>query len=578
VNALLTWRETGAIAWRKGAWRAVDERLLGEGVPGVAALVEARLTSYFAPNSPIARAALRALGAVALHGGGLAVDTILHIGGKAESLEDALEALVDAGILVVSGERQEYGFAQEMVRQAVLNLVRQRSWFYRLHRTLLDAIAEGPDAAADAAFLSTGYEKLGARGKARTWLGRAMEGAIHAGLFDEAATFGDRLAALTEDPEARADVELAAVRALVQGRQFEEAKDRLERLDEGTGVPPSRDHHADVERRILRLQVARGRSEAAEDPALVEAADALGDPALSCKARMALAGVAPEETAMELIDEAVDLAERCRHALAFAARVLRVELIYAATRRDLLPKAERDLRRAIAIARTTKSSWQQIHIEGDLAVLEAELGSVASAIDRLRRLSEQADAEGMRGQRRMLLYNLATFLMREGRSGEAAEVAQQTADLAADAGDPAVRWLALSVRAYALFCTGDLDAALASASEAERLQRERDDRMRALTLIRRAVILEAIGKEDEALEDARAAEQDARRHEERGFFATAVLWQKLYLARRGEATEEEVREALSAVETSETGQCALAQRLLEQAEAWLAGSTAPMLP
>jgi tetratricopeptide (TPR) repeat protein len=579
VNALLAWRETGAIVWRTGAFHAVDERLLGEGLPGVAALLEARLALYFAPNSPLWRSALRVLAAVALHGDGLPIETLLRAFGEDEGLEDALETLADAGILVVaSGDVQEYGFAQEMVRQAALNLVRQKPWFRRLHRALLDAVAEGSGVAADAAFLAAGYEKLGERSQAQVWLARAMESAARAGLFAEAMGFGDRLAALTSDPAARDDVELAILRALVQGRQLEEAKSRLERVKPAPARP--NDHRAaalDLRWRILRLEVARGRSEAAEDATLLADADALGDPALACEARMALAGVTPAEQAMDLIGEAVTLSERCGPALEFSARVLRFELVYAASRRDL-HQAERDLRRAVSIAHATSSIWQEVHIEGDLAVLESELGRTDVAIERLRQLVGQAEALGMTGQRRTMLHNLSACLMRAGRAAEAAEVAQQSADLAFKAGDPTLHAVALSLRAYALFCTGNLEAALTSANQAEELQRERDDRARAQTLLRRAAILEAMGRGDEALEDARAAQAAAEWHEERGFFLSAVLLEKLYLARRGEVAAEELREALAAVEAAGIGQRALTRTLIEQAAAWLASATAPMPP
>jgi hypothetical protein len=115
-------------------------------------------------------------------------------------------------MLTIDGERQEYGFAQEMVRQAVLNMVRQRPWFHRLHRALLDAIAASPGAAADAAFLAAGYEKLGAVEQACVWLRRAMEAAAAAGLSGEAAELGDRLVAKTTDPTARTAAELDIVR------------------------------------------------------------------------------------------------------------------------------------------------------------------------------------------------------------------------------------------------------------------------------------------------------------------------------------------------------------------------------
>src|SRR5262249_54240508 len=158
----------------------------------VAELIEDRLASCFEPASPLWRAARAALAVVALYGGGLPIEVILRaVGVEAEGVKTALPALVHAGILASSGEGDGYGFAQEMVRPAGLTLLRPRPWFFRLHRALLDAIAGGQTAEADAAFLAAGYEKLGVLDEARAWLGRAMEGAIAAGLFAEAVAFGE---------------------------------------------------------------------------------------------------------------------------------------------------------------------------------------------------------------------------------------------------------------------------------------------------------------------------------------------------------------------------------------------------
>src|SRR5262249_47722388 len=155
-------------------------------VPGVADLLEARLGSYFEPESPRARAALRALAAAALYGGGLYADLLLRAVGDDEDTRAALEIPADAGMLPVSRGRRRSGVAQEMVRQAALNLVRRRAWLPRLHRSLLDVIAASPEAEPEAAFLAAGYDKLGALEPARTWLGRAIAGAIGAGQFAEA--------------------------------------------------------------------------------------------------------------------------------------------------------------------------------------------------------------------------------------------------------------------------------------------------------------------------------------------------------------------------------------------------------
>ncbi|XXX78781.1 AAA family ATPase [Sorangium sp. So ce134] len=576
VHALVAWRETGALVHRHGVWDAAEADLARRGVPGVADLVVARLASYLDPASDAGRLALRALAAVALHGGGLGLDVLAEVTGRDDdALEAALLPLVDAGILTAAAGGQrgpEYNFVQEMVRLSVLNLVRPRPWLRRLHRALLDAIARGPAAAADAAFLAAGYERLGAAQEARRWLRRAMEAAVSAGLFAEAVEFGDRVAALSEDEDERAAAEIDVVRALLLGRKLEEAERRLAALDARAAVFPARGAAVALRRRICRLEVARGlREEGYDDPGLLADADAQPDLALRCEARMALAGVAAGERAMQLAGEAVGLAERAGPALAFGARVLRFELNYASDRRDLAV-AEEDLTRALAIAEALGSSWHRLHIEADLAVLDAERGRLAEAIGRLERIAGQAEADGMRGQLRLVLTNLAAFLLRAGRAGEAAETAGRTAELAAEAGDPALRASALSLRADALGRVGDLDGALAAADEAEALQRAHRDRRQALTLLRRAQILALAGRHADALADARAARSVAEARADRDLALGARLWELLHLARRGEVGVAALEEAVAEAAGSGVTLRPLTLGLMEEARAWVAGA------
>ena len=569
VHALVAWREGGAMVWQDGAYRAADEQILRGDVPGVADLLEARLAACLPPGSDSERTLVRVLAAVALAGGGLGVDLALRVAGDADRAEEALEALVGAGILTVAGEQQEYGFAQEMVRQAALNLLRPRPWFHRLHRALLDGMAEGAPEKVDAAFLATGYERLGALAEARLWLGRAMEKAGAAGLFDEAAAFGDRLAAITDDAGARARLAFEAVRMLIRGRKFEEAKQRLDRLPFLAGADPEARAFA-LGQRISRLEVARGlRESGVEDTTLVADADTHGDLRLRCEARLAVAGVILPERAMVLANEAVSLAAGAGPAVELAARVLRSELCYALDPRDL-GLAEQDLRRAVAITSSTGSSWHEVHIEGDLAVLEAEAGRIDSAIERVQRLAARANERGMRGQERLFLQNLAVMLLREGRAREAAETALRTADLAREAGDPVLRATALSLRAAALTEVGELVDALQSADEAYAFQRERGTRTLALTLLRRAEILRSLERFPEALADARAAGAVAGKHHDRSLAICAKLWETLRLAQRGAALREEITRLVEEARAAKLPLHSLPWRLLREAEAWLA--------
>jgi len=569
VHALRAWKDTGALVWRNGAWRAADLRLIQGDVPGVASLVEAQMAAYFQPNGPEWNAAYRAFATIGLYGGGIPVEMVFRLVGEDEAaLERALEVLVDAGIITVGRDGHEYGFGQEMVRQAVLNVIRSKPWFHRLHRKMLDLIAEEPTT-ADAAFLATGYEKLGLRPQARTWLERAMAGAIQTGLFSEAAEFGDRLIGLVERPEERVDVALEVVRALILGRQLDGVKDRLlqvEALERIAACP--RLLAQQVKRRIYRLEAVRWLHESADDATLIIDADELGDAVLSCKARMAVAGVSKGKRAIAIATEAVTIAEGLDPALEYGARILRVDLNYTTNPRDL-ELEERDLQRALVIAKATSSQWKQILVEGDLAVREADLGRVSDAINRFHRLIDQAQALGMREQQRLFSNNLSMCLMRAGRAKEAAVAAGQTAKLAQEAGDPMLQGVGLSQMAYALCVAGHPEKALAHAQEAELLQRERNDRMRVQTLLRLAEIHYALGKMDVAHETALVARKAAQEHSDHGSIAIATLWDVLYRAQQGQTNADQVSEAIADVERSGVAQRALARVIIDRAKAWL---------
>jgi hypothetical protein len=564
VHALAAFRETGALVFREGAFRAADDRVRRGDVPGVADLLEARLGSWFEPGTAAERAALLVLAAVALHGGGIPAEVVVRAAGA--GAEEALEVLAAARVLTVSGPRQEHGFAAEMVRQAALNLAQRRPSFPRVHRALLDAVAAGPGAADDAAFLASGYEALGDRAEACTWLGRALEGALAAGRFTEAAEIGDRLAALADGAEARAAAELAAVAASLRGRSYEDAQRRVDRLAARAAVLPEA---AALRLRVHRLEAARGLNQPATDPTLAADADALGDLAIRCEARVALAGAAPPEEALARAGEAVALGAEAGPARELAARVLRMEVNYASGRCDLA-LAEADLERATALAEVAASAWQRIHLEGDLAAIEAERGRVGPAVERLRRLLAEADARGMRGERLRFSQNLAALLLRQDRAPEAAEAALHAADLAQRAGDPALRASALSLRADALCRCGRLAEALESAGAADGLQRARGDWMLALTLLRRAEILEQLGRAAEAAADARAALPLAEAHGERGLVAAATLWDVLDRARRGEAGADALSRALADAQAAGAGLRALTRGLVERASVALA--------
>ncbi|MFO0586117.1 MAG: protein kinase [Polyangiaceae bacterium] len=594
VHALFAWRDTGAVALRDGAWHAVDPEALTGGVPGVADLVEARVSSAFKGDSSAIRVAMRALAAVALYGG-VTLETLLATCGDPDAVEEALETLVEMGMLVARGPRLEHAFAQEMVRQAVRNLARDKPWFSRLHRALLDVLSRGPEAQVDAAFLAAGYDELGEIDKARAWLRKAMDRAFAAGLLAEAVTMGDRRAALASTPEDRAEAQLDTVRALLAQRRFEDADVRLRLLQ--TSLAATRQETApsamrgtdardathgastlarlDLRRRVLALQTARGLHVKSDDATLLDAVDATGDLALRCDARMALAAAGDGSRALTLAAEAVALAAGGDPAIEYQARVGRAELIYASDERDL-SLAHRDLTRAAAIAEATGARLHRLQMESDLAAVEAELGDLDAAIDRFARIADDAESLGMRGERRRLVQNRAALLLRAGRAKEAAAAAAEAARLSREAGDPVLCASAWSIRADALRRIGEPREARAAIDQALRIQEERGDRMRALSLLRRAEIARELCDFDAAVRDAREAAALSRGGADRWIAVAADLWETFHRAQLGEIPPADLHRALTEAAAPDVAPRAIVRSLVSRAHAWLRGEPPPI--
>lgn len=565
VQGILAWRATGAIVFRDEHFVPTDERILHEGLPGVAAQVLAKLSRQFGTGELATRFPLRILAIVALHGGGIDADTLAAVLPGA-NLALALQGLIQAGLLQVTPPMCEYDFTQEMVRQAVLNLVRNRRWFVELYRTLLDVVAAKPGADFDAAFLARGYDKLGAIELARNWYQRAMHEATASGLFMEAMNLGDRLAALVPKPQERIRVELSIVRFLIEGRHFKEARGRLERLEESVFLESA------LEWRILRLRVAIGlRETSIQDPTLIADMDEYGNAALQCEARLAIAGHERGPNAIAMVSEALALAGKVSPQLEYAACILRFELRNE-TSPPALDDAIVDLQRALAIANATSSTWQKIHTEGDLAVLEAQLGNTASAIERLKRLVSAAEARGMHGNRVLFLQNLAVLQLREGNARAAAEMAAEVVRLTLAVGDAVLGAIAWSLRADALCRLDELDAALVSIDEAIRIQGQRSDRALAISLLRRAEILDGLQRPEDAMHDADASRQFAEKQGDRRIACTAKLWIVLHRAKDGHATKLDVEETLAELVTVGNTWSGFTKTMIERARVWLDGA------
>lgn len=503
VQPLLVWSETGALVWQDGAWAPRDAGVLTSSAPGVKDLVHARLGSYFEPGSDAERAAHVVLATVALWGSMLSIDrlmtTVEAAGTSPVAGEHALEALVQSGLLVVRGDTQEHDFAQGLVRQAVLEELKQKPWFRRLHRALLDVVAKDDDA-DDAPFLAAGYETLGAKDLAAHWLRRAVEAALGSGAFDAAAELGERLAKTGRDATERARAGLSVVKALLGAGQPDRAEERLSAVD------ASADALVDVERRILAVQVAALHRDAGADadPTLLGDADATGHLALRVDARIALATLARGERGLALADEAVALARTSGPHVHYRALAVRAERLVEFPRG--IAERLRNAERMRDLAHELGSAWAELDAMNYVAVAKIEIGDLGGAIADLEHVSDEAERARFGSLRRESLVNLANAKLRSGAPKEAANTAVIAAAAGRAAGDTRLVVWAESLRADALLQAGDLAGAREAIETAAPLALLRDDYTATLALLRRGEIRcragdSAAGRAD--LDDAR---------------------------------------------------------------------------
>ena len=600
VQPLLVWNETGALEWRDGAWRPVRPDVLAV-APGVRDLVRARLGSYFDPGSEAERTAQHVLACVALFGTGLPIDFLSAAteaaGTGALGVEKALGALVECGLLVVRGDRQEHGFAQRIVQQAVLDDLRQKPWFRRVHRALLDAVAAGADPDADAAFLSVGYEALGARDEAAVWLGRAIERALATGAFEEAAELGERLAKAGRDAAERARGELSVVDALARSGRPAAGGARLAK----SGVEDAGDPATQVRARILRLGLAAHLRDlpADHDPELVRDADASGDVRLGIEARLAAARLRRGVAGLALLDEAIgrlgaeggsrpgsstsmstarlgaaDALGRSGAELRYRALYLRFELLVQ------FPPGERgDHRRAAELARDAArelgSPWAELTAENALALAETNGGDLAHAIALFERLAASAKERRFGTLPRGGVVNRGACYVRSAAAAGAGGGGGRAGAPGGGAGDARLVAQARSIGADALTQLGRLEEARAAIDEAVAIALEGKDYTATLALLRRAEIRAKTGELAPALEDAAMAKAWAEAAGNTDHAVRADLWTAL---RRAEADPEEaarpLRAAVDAAAPLTSKLRAPTLKLLEDARKALAASAA----
>lgn len=551
VQPLLVWSETGMLVWKEKIWAPAQQGLLEAPVPGVGDLIEARLGSFFDPGSDAERAAHQALACVALYGAGLplgyAVAAMAAVGTPEAASEHALEALVEAALLRMEGDRQELRFAQSIVQQALLRDLRSKPWFRRVHRALLDTVAAGGEGDAEAAFLAGGYEALGAQAEAVQWLKKGVARAFATGAFEDAIDLSGRLGKLAKSPSDRLRAELSGVEALLRLGRAADARARLEPVL-STALPGS---EVAVEARILALSIAFSIGDAPEhlDPTLVADADASPSPRLGIEARLSLAMCLRGARGIELLDEAIKrigmLPDDQIGDLHYRLLTTRLEILWESGRADQ-NECRLAARRAADAARTLGSEWAVLDMDLNLAALESDAGKADAAFALLEGIVRRAGERHFPKLRCQALVSLATAKIRVGSTAEAAEVAARGANAAREMGDMELVGKAQSIRAAALFQLGRMDEALPAIEEAIAIKLASKDVNVAIALLRRAEIRAARGEVEQAIADAELAAARAREVANKEQASRAELWKAVFAARNDRpGAADQLRETLA---------------------------------
>ena len=571
VQPLLVWNETGALVWRDAAWRPRDESILRASVPGVRDLLRARLDSFFDPGSDGERAAQHVLACVSLYGSGLPVEQLVAAveaaGTNARSVEQALELLVESGLLIVRGERQDYGFAQEIVRQAALEDVRQKPWFRRIHRSLLEAVGRSEVAAENAAFLAAGHESLGDREEAARWYGKAVEKALTGGEFERAIEIAEKLAHVTKGAE-RARAELHVVDALFRAGRAAEARERIDTIH----LDGAADMGVRLEARVLTLALAATLRHlpSDHDPGLVADADTHGDLALRIETRLAAARLVRGRRGLVLAEEAIALAAESPLELRYRTLAMRHELLAEVDPSDVA-RLQRATELVRAAARELGSPWAELDADNAFACARSNAGDFTTALPLFESISERAKQFKFGTLEREVLVNTATTYLRSGDPARAAAAAQRAADTARAAGDVVMLAGALSVCADGLLRLGELARARECVDEALEITLPGRDYRTTLALLRRVEICERSGDVDQAASDAALARVVATENGNADHAARAALWLAVHASRTSaHDAPERLREAVEIASRAEASLRPPTKRLVEEARRLLA--------
>lgn len=529
VQPLLSWGETGALAWREQRWRPVDDAVLEKPVPGVLDLVTARLDSFFERGSPTRHAAEVLLALVSLAASGLSTEHVMSAARRLEistsSAEAVLEVLTEAGLLNPLDERREHACRLGMVREAVVAQAAQKPWFARVRRVLLETLEVNADPAIDGIFLADGFAALGEKERAAHWLRVTVRRLLRVGAYATALPLTGRLTELATTRGARLEARLWAAEALHGGGQHQEAEEWLV----ATVPLAAGDLEGAVRLRLLRIEVEVeiGGHERALTRGIIGLADRTGRPTLGVQARLTVADLLRGQVGIDLLARAEERLGRVPEsevaALAYRLYALRTVLLYEVRR----PAEEwrRAALQAREAAEAAGSVFARLTSAGDQAVIDIDAGHPDTALGLLDDIIAEARQHHLRTVERTAMSNRVGCLFRLGRLEDTVAAAQGAATAFREAGSWRHEATVLSMKAGALLKLERLPAALDAINDSLSLKRRGRDVRIAFTLLRRAEIRRRLGDVDGARSDAEEALRCARGegNEEDARQAEAVL-------------------------------------------------------
>lgn len=370
--------------------------------------------------------ARQVLAAAAVLGGSQLPELLGRVSGRAdEELVDAVETLVDAGLLVVD-DHGAYAVAHDKIRRVVLEQtshVRRRL----LHRRAADALIRST-APVPAATLAHHLEAGGLESDAA--VAHAAAGRRAAGLYanEEAIDHLDLALALGHGEPAQLLLELGDL--AVRTGDYSNAAQRFVRAS-SHGAP-----EAVVEHRLGALALRRGRDgEAAEH--LLLALAAAPPPAQRVDVLAELAQVCLQRGDLDVADahaqDAVAIAEGPAGTSGAAARAHNAAGLVARRRGDL-SGAHRHLRSSLELAVGIE---QRAAALNNLALVLAEEGALDEAVVIARDALDAGRVVADRHREAALLNNLADLLHADGRTDEALRLQTEVAALFASLGEAA---------------------------------------------------------------------------------------------------------------------------------------------